>query len=76
MPKVIQDEFSKLMVSRQRKYQLRKRKANRCQVCGKPNADGATHCLPHLVAARERARKRKGCKARYKSMSYKLSKSK
>ena len=34
--RIIEDEFTDLNVSRQRKWQLRKQKENLCEVCGKP----------------------------------------
>ena len=55
----IQDEFTHLSISRQRKYQLRKKKEQRCLICGKPVAT-TNFCLDHAVAARERQRKAKG----------------
>jgi hypothetical protein len=33
----IEDEFTKLPVSRQRKYQLRRKRVGRCPVCGRPS---------------------------------------
>jgi len=67
----IQDEFSKLPISRQRKYQLRKQKAGRCVQCGKP-AVTSYRCAFHLVAAREYLRKFTGARKRYKTFSYVL----
>lgn len=46
MPVEINDEFSALPMSRQQKYQLRKRRDGRCVTCGKPS-DGKTHCAKH-----------------------------
>lgn len=67
----IQDEFTNLNISRQRKYQLRMQKAGKCTECGEP-AQG-TRCLKHLVRARERQRKKRGLRRRYSnSMSYRL----
>jgi hypothetical protein len=60
----IKDEFTKLRVSRQRKYQLRMRRDGRCTKCGEPTARGAVLCLKHLVEARERARRMMGWKRR------------
>lgn len=62
----IQDKFTKLPISRQRKYQLRMAKARRCIICGKPgvNSGPNTYCLRHLVANRESSRARQGCKRR------------
>ena len=68
----IEDEFSNLPVSRQRKYQLRRKKAGLCTMCGEP-AVASSRCLNHLVEARERLRKTAGCKRRNTlSLSYRL----
>jgi 5-deoxy-D-glucuronate isomerase len=45
--KLIQDEFTALPVSRQRKWQLRKRVEGRCAVCGVP-AEGKL-CDMHAI---------------------------
>lgn len=74
-PKVIQDEFSGLPISRQRMYQLRMKRDRRCTNCGAKLQEGiaGTRCVKHLVAARERQRKKRGLKRRYtSSLSYKL----
>ena len=68
----IKDEFTKLRISRQRKYQLRMARDKRCTECGEPAAQGS-RCLKHLVKARERQRKKRGLKRRYlNTLSYKL----
>jgi hypothetical protein len=72
MRKKIQDEFTKLSISRQRKYQLRMKRDKRCTECGEPVVQGS-RCLKHLVKARERQRKKHGLKRRYhNTLSYKL----
>jgi hypothetical protein len=72
MRKPIQDEFTNLPISRQRKYQLRMQRDKRCTECGEPAAQGS-RCLKHLVKARERQRKKRGLKRRYfGTLSYKL----
>lgn len=72
MRKRIQDEFTNLQISRQRKYQLRKQRDNRCTECGAP-AMQASRCLKHLVLARERQRSKHGLKHRYtNTLSYRL----
>lgn len=74
MRKRINDEFTKLAVSRQRKYQLRMAKRKRCTECGAPAA-GASRCLKHLTLSRERQRKRRGGgkqKRYYGSLSYRM----
>jgi hypothetical protein len=68
----IQDEFTALPLSRQRKYQLRMKRDQRCTECGEP-AVQASRCLKHLVKARERQRRTRGLKRRYYgTLSYKL----
>lgn len=68
----IQDEFTNLPISRQRKYQLRMQRDNRCTECGEAAAEGS-RCLKHLVKARERQRRKRGLKRRYyNTLSYKL----
>ena len=72
MRKPIQDEFTALPISRQRKYQLRMQRDQRCSECGEPAAQGS-RCVKHLVKARERQRKKRGLKRRYyNTLSYKL----
>jgi hypothetical protein len=71
MRKPIQDEFTDLPLSRQRKYQLRKRRDKRCTICGAP-AVQAARCVKHLVEAREHQRTRFGLKRRYNALSYRL----
>jgi hypothetical protein len=72
MRRPIQDEFTHLAISRQRKYQLRKQRQGRCTECGEPAAQGS-RCLKHLVKARERQRKKRGLKRRYyNTLSYRL----
>jgi hypothetical protein len=68
----IQDEFTNLNISRQRKYQLRRQREQRCTECGAPVVRGS-RCLEHLVKARERQRKKRGLKRRYyNTLSYQL----
>jgi hypothetical protein len=68
----IQDEFTELPISRQRKYQMRMQRDKRCTECGEPAAEGS-RCLKHLVKARERQRKKRGLRRRYyNTLSYKL----
>lgn len=72
MRKRIQDEFTELPISRQRKYQLRMQRDNRCTECG-AEAVQASRCLKHLVLARERQRTKHGLKTRYQNtLSYRL----
>ena len=72
MRKRIEDEFSDLSVSRQRKYQLRMKRDRCCTECVEPAVQGS-RCLKHLVKARERQRKKRGLKRRYHgTLSYRL----
>ena len=72
MRKRIEDEFTCLPVSRQRKYQLRMKRDQCCTECGAPAVQGS-RCLKHLVKARERQRKKRGLKRRYLgTLSYRL----
>lgn len=64
-------------VSRQRKKQIAWRSQGRCIICGDPALPStrfgtggvSAHCLRHLVAARERERKRKGSQKRLTNAS-------
>ena len=72
MRRPIQDEFTHLKISRQRKYQLRMLRDGRCSECGAPIIEGS-RCVKHLVNARERVRARRGLKRRYlNTMAYRL----
>ncbi|MDD1735788.1 MAG: hypothetical protein LUO92_05065 [Methanothrix sp.] len=72
MRRRIDDEFTNLAISRQRKYQLRKQRDKRCTECGEP-AEIGSRCLKHLIKARERQRKKRGLKRRYyNTLSYRL----
>jgi hypothetical protein len=72
MRKRIQDEFTALPISRQRKYQLRMQRDRRCTECGEAAVHGS-RCLKHLINARERQRRKRGLKRRYYgTLSYQL----
>ena len=66
MSKPIKDEFTKLKISRQRRYQLRMRRDKRCIICGTPITRGLM-CLEHMIQARERQRKRLDLKRRHRN---------
>ena len=69
---MIEDEFTHLPVSRQRRYQLRRQRDGRCTECGAQVVAGA-RCLKHLVKSRERNRKKRGLKRRYlNTLGYRL----
>jgi hypothetical protein len=68
----IEDEFTHLKISRQRKYQLRNQRDKKCTECGDPATVGS-RCLKHLIIARERQRDKRGLKRRYyNTLSYRL----
>ena len=68
----IQDEFTDLPISTQRRYQLRMRRDGRCIECGELVIYGS-RCLKHLMRARERARKKRGSKKRHlNTLAYQL----
>jgi hypothetical protein len=72
MRKRIEDEYTDLPISRQRKYQLRMLRDRRCTECGQPAVQGS-RCLKHLIKARERQRKKRGLRRRYyNTLSYRL----
>jgi hypothetical protein len=75
MPKAIIDEFTSLPISRQQRYQLRKRRDRKCIRCGQPVVNDGnfceTHRQAHNVLIRELQRKRFDRKHRdYYSESY------
>jgi phosphoribosyl-dephospho-CoA transferase len=59
--KLIQDEFTALPLSRQRKYQLRQRRDGKCMVCGVEAFYGGRCAFHHIknavngLAARQRS---------------------
>jgi hypothetical protein len=71
---MIQDEFSNLPITRQRKEQLRHVRDGKCQYCSNPLAKESTlNCVTHMIKIRERQRKNRGRKKRYLgSRSYKV----
>lgn len=58
MPRVIEDAFTHLNISRQRRYQLRMEAAGRCRICG---AKGAPYCEKHRKAQTAYDQERRGC---------------
>ena len=59
-------QITKKGLSRQRAWQLRKRKEGNCEQCGKPALKGFRGCLKCIRKNRIRIRKRLGCKPRKK----------
>ena len=75
MPKPISDEITGLSISRQRRYQLRKRRDRKCIRCGQDAVNEGYFCEPHRqihnVLTRELRRKRFDSKSRvHESESY------
>lgn len=64
----IQDEFTNLHVSRQRKWQLRKVRDGLCFYCGQPkDPRSAAYCIKHMMLIREYQRLAVGSVKRYES---------
>ena len=73
MSRAIQDEFTDLPISRQRKWQLRRSKTGKCQQCGQRFETGANgHCLHCMIKRLDNSRKRSGHRKRYRSLSWRL----
>ena len=74
MSYLIEDELTHLPVSRQRRYQLRKKRDHCCAQCGEPVAPGSRAlCLEHLIRARENQRRKLRLRRRYSNaLSYNL----
>ena len=47
MPRLIQDEFTCLPISAQRRYQLRASRDGKCRICGQPVVPGKEYCPEH-----------------------------
>ncbi len=61
MPRLIQDEFTSLRVSPQRRYQLRRAAAGLCRLCGAPEAHpGLGYCEKHYASQLGYAKRRRG----------------
>ncbi len=62
-------------MSRQQIHMLRKRAKGICWICSKPALEGGYFCLEHQIQARERMRKKLGCRRRNRgALSYRLKK--
>jgi hypothetical protein len=77
----IQDRFTNMKkadgtpMSRQQIHMLRKRARGLCWICSKPALEGGYFCLDHQIQARERMRKKLGCRRRnFGATSYKMKK--
>lgn len=53
MSKQIQDKFTGMAISRQRKYQLRREARGLCRTCGSKAVKGTKYCLAHREKQRE-----------------------
>ncbi len=66
MRRQVKDKLSWVTLSRQRRYQLRMKRQQRCTQCGAPVAAGSRSlCLEHLIRAREQQRAAQGHARRY-----------
>ncbi len=59
MGKQIQDKFTSMRISRQRRYQLRREEAGLCRICGDVCASKQVYCPAHLEKQRILCRKTK-----------------
>ena len=55
---MILDKYTYAPISRQRKYQFRKRDKGKCIVCGQPSVT-AHHCLDHAAMVNESVKRSK-----------------
>jgi len=77
----IKDRFTNMKkadgtpMSRQQIHMLRKRARGLCWICSQPALKGGYFCVEHQIQARERMRKKLGCRRRNKgAASYALEK--
>ena len=68
---MLKDQYTEAKLSRQRKYQLRHQDKGLCIYCAAPAVLGVL-CLRHAIRVREDMRKRKKCKKRFFSSSYRM----
>ncbi len=73
MSKKISDKFTKMDISRQRKYQLRKKAANLCEQCPKKSVQWGL-CKTHVLKKRQERRKLKKCKKAYDCLTARMEK--
>lgn len=59
MPKLVEDEFTDLSISRQRRYQLRKQLKGLCTICAQPSAPNHSLCSRHRVIQSLRYKRRR-----------------
>jgi hypothetical protein len=60
MPRIIEDAFTHLDISRQRRYQLRMESAGRCRICGEKTGEGSPYCEKHRKAQTGYDQERRG----------------
>jgi hypothetical protein len=65
-PKRIEDEFTPLKISRERKRQLRRVKAGLCVKCSDPIAPGEELCVKHRIQQAVQARKKRNSRHPHK----------
>ena len=70
---MIQDQFTKLKVSRQRKWQMRRQATGLCKLCPSPRATD-TYCLWHAILARDRQHRKNRCKRSNYSLTRRIQK--
>ena len=61
--RLIQDKFTSLKVSRQRRYQLRREAAGLCRLCGDKATPESAYCKKHLAAQRRHVRRNNSARA-------------
>ena len=69
--KPINDKFSNLPISRQRRWQMRKAEKGLCILCGEKTVNN-WHCLEHMVYMRDWQARRDGSKKKLNCMSRRL----
>ena len=75
MSVMIQDRFTRLKVSRQRKWQLRRLAEHKCLLCGGDACcPTSSFCLKHAVAKREYQHVKDGCKRRNNCLTRRIQK--
>lgn len=67
---MIQDQFTNLNVSRQRKWQLRKTAEDKCEICAVPAVGGGRYCLKHALNMTRMAHIRMGYKRYLNNTKY------
>jgi hypothetical protein len=66
MPRIINDEFTNLPITKQYRRQLRLQRDGKCITCGDDRTDSKVYCPGHAAYFREKKRDREGSERRYK----------